>query len=183
LGWVVSKLAKTPHKFWLVLKTKQASSSDAVQNVAQQDFEYFHPQFRMRAVNGVRRIVPLFPYYLMVHVNERKQDWKVLSYTRGVDHILMNCGNPSRVRNAVVEELRTLVDGTEDGYYHDQEHEPPRFAHGESVYGLRGLFKDKYGEYRGLAGNNATRVRVLFNILGREAEFQVRADDLRAVAA
>jgi len=166
----------------MVLKTKQSSSSDAIQNVARQDFEYFHPQFRLRAVNNVRRIVPLFPYYLMVHTDERKQDWKVLSSTRGVDHILMNCGNPSRVSDHVVAELRNIVDSSEDGYYHDPEHEPPRYTRGESVMGLRGLFAGKYGEYRGLAGNNATRVRVLFNILGREAEFQVRADDLRAVA-
>lgn len=171
-------MARRVNKFWIALKTKQASSSDAVTNVRRQGFEYFHPQFRRRAVRGVRAITPLFPYYLIVRVDQRKQDWKVLSSTKGVAQIVGRIA-----RDEQVDHLREIIESTVDGYYHDPLCDHPSFAPGESVEGLRGLFKDKFGTYVGLAGNSAARVRVLFNILGRDSEFEVRADDLQAVAA
>lgn len=131
----------------------------------------------------MRAIAPLFPHYLMVRVDEREQDWRVLSSTKGVTCILMDGEKPGKVRDDVVARLRALTDDTDDGYYLDPTCEHPRFIPGASVEGLRGLFQDKFGTYVGLAGNSAARVRVLFSILGREAEFEVRADDLQAVAA
>ncbi len=131
----------------------------------------------------MRQTTALFPYYLMVRVDVRKQDWRVLSSTKGVSSILLDGLLPGRVLDEDVARLRSLTDDTDDGYYHDPKCEHPRFTQGESVEGLRGLFQDKFGTYVGLAGNSAARVRVLFSILGREAEFEVRADDLQAVAA
>lgn len=171
------------NKYWIVLKTKQASSSDAVANVRSQDFELFHPTFRMRPVRGVRRVAALFPNYLMVRVDELRQDWRVLSSTRGVSSVLLFGDVPGYVSDESVRDLQVLTDDTDDGYYHDPLHEHPRFIPGSSVEGLRGLFVGKYGTYRGLSGNRGDRVRVLFNILGREAEFEVGADDMVAVAA
>ncbi len=107
----------------------------------------------------------------------------MLCSTRGVQNILLMDGKPSRVPNNVVADLRALTDDTVDGYFHDPVHDAPRFVAGESVEGLRGLFKDKFGTYMGLAGNRGDRVRVLFSILGRDAEFEVGANDVQAVAA
>jgi transcription antitermination factor NusG len=179
----VCVLGRQRHRFWTVLKTKQSSSSDARANVANQDFEFFHPTFRMRAVRGVRRVAPLFPFYLMVRVDERRQDWRALCSTRGVSCVLLSGDGPGQVPDAVVSDFRAIVDDTDDGYYHDPQHDSPRFSPGAAVEGTRGLFEGKYGTYRGLAGNRGDRVRVLFDILGREAEFEVGVDDLVAVAA
>ncbi len=137
----------------------------------------------MRAVHGVRRIAPLFPFYLMVQVDERTHNWRALCSTRGVSYVLLDGEQPGHVSDKVIQDLRTLTDDTPDGYYLDPQHELPRFNAGSSVAGLRGLFVGKYGTYRGLAGNRGDRVRVLFNILGREAEFELNAVDLVAVAA
>ncbi len=176
-------MGKRSSSYWIVLKTKQSSSSDAIANVRNQDFEYFHPTFRERAVRGVRRITALFPHYLIVRIDDRKNDWKVLCSTRGVAEVLLAGDKPSRVPDQHVEEIRALTEDTVDGYYHDPEHDAPRFAPNAAVEGIRGLFKGKYGIYRGLSGNRGDRVRVLFDILGRSAEFEVRVDDLTAVAA
>ncbi len=165
------------------MRTKQVSSSDAVENIRRQGFEYFHPTFRSRAVRGVRRVTALFPYYLMVRVDEIIQDWRVLCSTRGVQYVLLNGDQPGRVSDQVVADFRRLTDDTDDGYYHDPLHDSPRFMPGASVKGIRGLFAGKYGIYRGLVGSRRDRVRVLFSILGREAEFEVGADDVVAVAA
>lgn len=162
--------------YWMVLKTKQASSRDAITNITRQGFNYFHPMFRAQSVRGVRRPEPLFPHYLSVQVDERKHDWKSLCSTKGVAHVL------GKVRDEVINHFRTLTDDTEDGYYQDPSSAAPRFKSESVVLGRRGLFENQFGVYRGLAGNRAERVRVLFNILGREAEFEVSAFDLVAAA-
>ncbi len=129
------------------------------------------------SVRGVRRVEPLFPHYLTVRVDERKQDWKVLCSTKGVQYVL------GKVRDEVVDRFRKLTDDTADGYYLDSAMEAPRFKPDSTVLGLRGLFEDKFGRYVGLAsGNRAERVRVLFHVLGRDAEFEVNACDLVAAA-
>lgn len=177
--WVcgVAELARRSSKYWLVLKTKQASSRDAVVNVRNQQFEYFHPLYRLSLVRGVRKVAPLFPYYLMVRVDDRKQDWKALCSTKGVQYVV------GKARTPEVERIQELTNNTDDGYYHDPATAPPRFTSGESVEALRGLFQNKYGTYVGLAGNSASRVRVLFSILNRETEFEVCAYDLRSTSA
>ncbi len=165
----------------MVLKTKQASSSDARANILNQDFEIFHPTFRMRAVHGVRRIAALFPFYLMVRVDDATQNWRSLCSTRGVSYVLMDGEDrPGRVSDQVIADLKTLTDDSSDGYYHDPLHDPPRFAAGSAVRGTHGLFVGKFGIYQGLAGNRDSRVRVLFNVLGRESEFELNATDLAA---
>lgn len=167
---------RRPSKYWLVLKTKQSASKDARTNVRNQGFEYFHPQYRAMLLRGVRKVTPLFPYYLMVRVDPIKQDWRVLHSTKGVSGVV------GKARDVEVDVIRSLTDNTEDGYYHDPMSDPPRFNPGEPVQGLRGLFEDKFGTYRGLAGNTASRVRVLFSILNRETEFEVCAYDLQSAA-
>lgn len=168
-----------PSKYWIVLKTKQASSRDAVINVRNQTFEYIHPLFRKRAVRGIRQRAPIFPYYLLVRIDETKeQDWKVLSSTKGVSYVIAMSGKPSVVPNDFVRHLKKAINNSADGYYPDLTQEDQRFERGDIVEGVRGLFEDKYGTYIGLA-NEAHRVRVLFSILGKDAEFEVRVDDLR----
>lgn len=173
-GW-----PKLRRRYWLALKTKQASSRDAIANIRNQQFDLFHITYRARALRGIRKVAPLFPYYLIVRVDEREQDWKVLCSTKGVTEVL------GKVRDDAIKYFRSVCEKTDDGVYRyeDPAHEPPRFTHGDQVAGLRGLFQDKYGEYRGLAGGSTARVRVLFSILGREAEFEVNAVDLVATAA
>jgi transcription antitermination factor NusG len=153
-----------------------------VLHTLRQGFEIFHPKLRLQSIRGVRKPAPLFPHYLIVRVDDRKQNWKVLCSTRGVSYVILTGDRPSRIRDAIVAELRSLTDDTDDGYFHDASQEVPRFKLDCTVLGLRGLFEDKFGTYRGLAGNRAERVRVLFSILGKEAEFEVNACDLVAAA-
>lgn len=175
----LTELVRKSNKYWAVVKTKQSSSKDARVNLRNQDFEFFHLTFRARSVRGVRKVTALFPYYLIVRIDERKNDPRVIHSTKGVSTIV------GKVRNDDIRYFRSVTEKTDDGQYRyvDPTHEAPRFDLESSVCGLRGLFHDKYGTYKGLAGNRGDRVRVLFNILGRDAEFEVNAVDLVAVAA
>ena len=165
-------------RYWIAVKTKQASSRDAIVNVRNQDYEYFHLTFRTRAVRGIRKVHALFPFYLIVRVDLRKNDPRVLHSTKGIKGIV------GRVDEDSIRYFKSCTEKTDPGVYRysDPAHDYPKFEPGQRVVGLRGLFDDKYGTYRGLAGNSAARVRVLFSILGREAEFELPSYDLASAA-
>ena len=167
-------------RFWSVLKTKQAASSDARQNVSAQDFEICHLMFRERPVRGVRRIRPLFPYYLLVRVDLRR-DWRVLHSTRGVSTLFMSGDKPAIVADHHVEKFRQIQN--ELGYYEDRDHgEAPRFSRGEDVVVRNGWMTDCEGVYQGLAGLGPERVKVLFVILGQPKVMEMSAFDLASAA-
>lgn len=170
-----SRAMAAPHRYWAVLKTKQASSKEARKHVANQDFEFYHPMYRERPVFGVRRVLPMFPYYLLVRINERKQNWRVLSNTRGVSSVLLMNGEPSRVSDEHVQSFRDLEN--ELGYCELAEHEAPSFTERQGVRGINGIFAGCSGIYQGLAGSRE-RVRVLFQILGRPKVVEMKAFDL-----
>jgi transcription antitermination factor NusG len=164
-------------RYWAVLKTKQASSKDARKHVSNQNFEFYHPMYRERLLHGVRRVMPMFPFYLLVRINERKQDWRVLCSTRGVSSVLLNGGVPSRVLDEDVQSFRDLEN--ELGYCELEEHEPPRFTERQGVRAVNGLFAGCEGIYQGTVKSHE-RVRVLFQILGRPKVVEMKAFDLVA---
>jgi transcription antitermination factor NusG len=167
------------NRFWAVLATKQASSMDARRHVVQQDFEIYHPMYRSRPDRGVRQVLPLFPYYLLVRIDLRK-NWKSLSSTRGVRQIMMNGITPSPVPDEDVRRFRDLEN--ELGYFEHPDTEAPRFHANEPVVGTTGLFAGCSGIYQGLVGNSHERVRVLFRILGVPKVLEVKAFDLASAA-
>jgi transcription antitermination factor NusG len=65
------------------------------------------------------------------------------------------------------------------GYIEPEVASPPQFKTGESVEATRGIFQDKFGQYVGLADQRGGhRVKVLFEIMGRQAEYEISAFDL-----
>jgi transcription antitermination factor NusG len=172
---------RTRQRYWTVLRTKQASSADARKYVVQQGFEIYHPLYRTRPEFGVRRILPLFPHYLLVRINVRRQQWQKLRHTRGVAMMFMSGDVPSQVGDEHVAHFRALEN--EMGYYEMPEHEAPRFTPWEPVIGLGGLFEGCEGVYQGIAGNSHERVRVLFHILGQPKVVEMKAYDLASAIA
>ncbi len=163
---------------WSLLKTKQASSRNAIINVGLQGFQVCHLMYRERRYRGERKVRPLFPNYLMVQIDTRRDDWKKLVSTRGVVHLFMSSNLPSRIPDRVIAYFRGLENSL--GYVEIEEHETPRFTSGQTVMATSGLFEKKFGTYRALVGSRGDRVKVLFDILGKSAEFEVDAHSLVA---
>lgn len=171
---------QTRRKFWGVLATKSLSSGEAIRNVrAQAVYDLYHPKYRETPVRGVRKIAPLFPGYLFVRMT--LENWKPLASTRDVRRVIMFGDRPGWVDDDEVERLRSLENDV--GYVEPAFAQPPAFAAGQSVEAKRGIFKDQFGEYVGLADHRGGhRVRVLFEIMGRQSEYEISAFDLQASA-
>ncbi len=167
--------------YWTVLKTKQTTSMEARQHVGRQGFEIYHPMYRSRPERGVRRNLPLFPYYLLVKVNTRVEQWKSLKSTRGVSHLFLSGERPARVPDEHVQQFRDIENDM--GYVVLPEHDAPRFQSQEPVSVRSGWLAGCEGIYHGLAGNTHERVKVLFSILGKPQVLEVSAFDLASSVA
>lgn len=167
-------------RHWTVAGTRSASSGEAIRNISAQGFQYYHPKFRDRPHRGARKILPLFPRYIFVRIDPRRDNWRALCSTRDVSRLFMFGDEPARVPDREIEYIMGLEN--EHGYVEHELVSAPRFEPGQVVVGMRGLFEDKIGKYQGV-GSNSHRVRVLFEILGRSTTFEVSAYDLAASAA
>ena len=175
-------LSRRRHHKWIVLATKQPNSADARRNISRQHFEILHLLYRKKRNRGIRKVMPLFPFYLLVRIDVRDESWKNLNYTRGVRRVFQNgCGGPAIVPDECVKMFKKMEADSPSGYVEVAEHEAPRFRQNETVEVREGWLRGCMGMYRGLAGASADRVRVLFSILGIPKVVELSAFDVAAV--
>jgi transcriptional antiterminator RfaH len=124
--------------------------------------------------------MPLFPGYIFARVT--RDNWRPLASTKDVRQVLMSGEHPARIGDHEIEQLRSLEN--DQGYIEPEFASPPQFRRGQAVEAKRGIFKDKFGQFVGLADHRGGhRVRVLFDMLGRATEYEISAFDLAASAA
>ena len=122
----------------------------------------------VRAASGmVVRTESLFPRYVFIHSDPSLQSLEPVRSTRGVTTIVRFGGEPARVPDAVIEQIRARID-VDDGFV---KLAPPEMLVGTKVRinegpfsGLDAIFAARHGE---------DRVRLLLTMLGSEREIVV----------
>jgi transcriptional antiterminator RfaH len=162
---------------WYVVQTHPHSEAKAVAHLERQGFTAYLPRYLKRRRHA-RRIetvaAPLFPRYLFVTVDVVCQRWRAIHSTIGVARLVCNGEEPTPVAARVVESLRAREDA--QGYVTLAQR--PRFAPGDKVRVLDGVFAECLGLFDGMKDND--RVAVLLDLLGRKVrlvmdEFSVAA--------
>jgi transcriptional antiterminator RfaH len=162
---------------WYVVQTQGHAEPKAFTHLARQGFTAYLPRYLKRRRHA-RRIeivaAPLFPRYLFVTVDIMCQRWRSIHSTIGVARLVCNGDNPVPVADEVIETLQARED--EQGFVTLRQR--PRFAVGEKVRVLDGVFADCFGLFDGM--KDSDRVAVLLDLLGRKVrlvldEFSVAA--------
>ena len=162
---------------WYVVQTHGHAEVKAFTHLARQGFTAYLPRYLKRRRHA-RRIetvaAPLFPRYLFVTVDIMCQRWRSIHSTIGVSRLVCNGDDPVPVADDIIETLRTRED--EQGFVTLRP--CPRFALGEKVRVLDGVFADCLGLFDGM--KDSERVAVLLDLLGRKVrlvldEFSVAA--------
>jgi transcription antitermination factor NusG len=173
--WTMRNVRGGQRQFWIVVATKSLAGRVAVSCITEQGYPNYQPEYRAPPVRGVRKTMPLFPGYMFVTVT--LDNWRPVAYTRDVRRVIMMGERPAPLHRSEIERLRSLEN--EHGYIEPEFASPPQFKTGESVEATRGIFQDKFGQYVGLADQRGGhRVKVLFEIMGRQAEYEISAFDL-----
>jgi transcriptional antiterminator RfaH len=162
---------------WYVVQTHGHAETKALTHLARQGFTAYLPRYlkRRRHARRIETIAaPLFPRYLFVTMDMMCQRWRSIHSTIGVARVVCNGDDPVPIADDVVESLRAREDG--QGFVTLRQR--PRFALGEKVRVLDGVFADCLGLFDGMKDND--RVAVLLDLLGRKVrlvldEFSVAA--------
>jgi transcriptional antiterminator RfaH len=162
---------------WYVVQTHTHAEAKALAHLARQGFTAYLPRYLKRRRHA-RRIetvaAPLFPRYLFVTVDMMCQRWRSIHSTIGVARLVCNGDDPVAVADNVIETLKAREDG--QGFVTLLQR--PRFALGEKVRVLDGVFAECLGLFDGM--KDSDRVAVLLDLLGRKVrlvldEFSVAA--------
>ena len=150
---------------WYVVQTQPHAESKAMGHLIRQGFAAYLPRYlkRRRHARKIETVAaPLFPRYLFVTVDMETQRWRSIHSTFGVSRLVCNGDDPAPVPPAVVAALKARED---DGGFVELERRP-RFAPGEHVRIVDGVFADTLGLYEGMADRE--RVAILLDLLGRK---------------
>ena len=163
---------------WYVVQTQPHSEPKAVWHLGRQGFTTYLPRYEKRRRHA-RRIetvaAPLFPRYLFVAIDLSAQRWRSIQSTIGVSRLVCNGEEPAALADGVIDGLRRREDAR--GFVGLESR--PRFAIGEQVRIVDGLFAHSLGLFDGVT--DGERVAVLLDLLGRKV--RVVFDDLSVAAA
>jgi transcriptional antiterminator RfaH len=170
-------MSMTDSEAWYVVQTQVNAEAKAARNLVRQGFEIYLPRYLKRRSHArkIEKIAtPLFPRYLFVQIDMAAQRWRSIQSTFGVSRLVCNGPDPAPVAQQVLNLLKARED--EGGYVKlDQR---PKFALGEKVRVLAGVFADNLGLFDGLADRD--RVAILLDLLGRKVRVSIEADMVTA---
>jgi transcriptional antiterminator RfaH len=162
---------------WYVVQTQPHSERKACSHLIRQGFETYLPQYLKKRRHARKTEIvpaPLFPRYLFVLFDIATQPWRPIRSTIGVNHLVCQGDSPASVCHGVVQGLK----GREDERGFIKLINPLRFARGDQVRVLDGVFSNWVGLFEGMTDEE--RVTVLLELLGRKVRVVM---DLDSVAA
>jgi transcription elongation factor/antiterminator RfaH len=155
---------------WHVVHTHPHAEDRAIDNLERQSFETFCPRIR-KTVRHARKVAhvlaPMFPSYLFVRLDVKRDRWRSINGTHGVVRILTQGEIPLPVPRGVVEALRARTGG--EGAIDLS----TSLKVGDVVKISNGPFSDFVGTLDYLDG--AGRVRVLLDLMGRAVSVVTRS--------
>src|SRR5262245_62119323 len=160
--------------FWACARLEPRREALAAHCLALAGFSVYTPRLREQRVLRGRRVEvnpPLFPGYCFVAI---VLQWHAARWCPGVRGLIMNGAEPTRVADAVIDEIRSreirgLIELPQR----------PRARPGEAVRILRGPFEGRLAIYAGMKPRQ--RIEVLLNLLGSQQRVMLAADAVEAV--
>ena len=166
---------------WYLIRTKPSAEALAQANLNRQGYEIYLPRTAVsvrRSARWHKRIVPLFPRYLFLRLNEGCQPLHPVQSTPGVACVVRFGSLCTIVPDRVIRDLRARADPA-SGLHRLTS--PPDLVPGAPVRISEGPFDGLAGVFERAAG--AERVVVLLRLLGQNASVCVPLDSLIPVHA
>lgn len=160
---------------WFLTQLKPNGFGMALRNLRRQGIACFMPLQRgicSRTSHGkAARLLPLFPGYLFVGFDPLSGKWQSVNCTKGVTRLVgFGRGLPSPIPAALIEGLQARCDETGELLPIDD------LVVGEKVRVISGPFANYIVEVEKLP--DATRVGILFEMLGRTARATVPVKEI-----
>ena len=155
-------MARRTINYWTAATTRWSQEQRAAHHVERQGFQHHLPLTQVLTTRGSLRTELLFPGYIFIRI---KRGWESLASTRGISHLFMCDGRPTRIPDHVMSELRARED--ESGVVQLL----PDVDVGDVVRATSGVWRNCVGRVSSLSAR--MRVSVLLSILGRQVEVEL----------
>lgn len=146
---------------WYLIQTKPRQEARAEQHLRRQAFECYRPQRARSAGKGAVQ-EPLFPGYLFIRLDRHLDNWYPIRSTRGVARVVSFGGEPTPVRDELIEHLRQRLAAPA---------QLPQFQPGERVRLHGGGFTELEAIF--ISADGQARSVILLNLLQREQKVRV----------
>ena len=152
---------------WYLIQTKPRQEARAEEHLLRQHFECYRP---LKAPSASRGSTPgrngeaLFPGYLFIRLDCTHDNWYPIRSTRGVSRVVTFGGQPTPVRDELIEQLRQRL-------ARDERPTNLTFKPGERVQVCGGSFADIEAIF--VASDGEERSIILLNLLQREQKVRV----------
>jgi transcription elongation factor/antiterminator RfaH len=160
---VPESLALRDGERWYLVHTLPKKDTQARMHLRVQGFRTFLPQY-LRTVRHARQLrtvrAPLFPSYLFVILDVKRDRWLSVRSTIGVSHLVGAEHRPTPVPEGVVESLIVQTDASNLTIFAN------KLEKGQKVRITTGPFADFIGTLDRL--DDAGRVRLLLDMMGSE---------------
>ncbi len=161
---------------WFAAHTQAKSEEKAAQHLIRQGFGVYLPRY-MKRRSHARKIdyvaAPLFPRYIFVAMDIAKAQWRAISSTVGISHLICNGNKPIAIPEIIIDSIRAKEN--ESGYIRVAE--SSSFHKGQAVGIVSGPFQDLTGIFQVMSDNE--RVMIFLDILGRHVRAHVPLSALR----
>jgi len=161
---------------WYLLRSKPRSEATALTHLERQGFHAYLPRLLQPArVRGrwVDRIEPLFPRYLFLRADVKRQSLGAVRSTVGITEIVRFGNEYAAVPPQVVLDLKNREESA-TGLHRLQR---PFFAPGDTVRILEGSFRGLEGVFE--CQEREERVLILLELLNRKTRVRIPMDQLR----
>ncbi len=166
-------------KNWFVAQTHAQSEIKAAQQLRNQGFTVYLPQYlkpRRHARRQDMVSAPLFPRYLFVAFDPERDRWRAVRSTIGISHMIGNSDRPLPVPDQVINDIRSREDANGKVVLNKIH----GLKVGEKVRVLAGAFADRYGIFQSITDDD--RVRVLLTLLGQTFAAELPIETVSASA-
>jgi transcriptional antiterminator RfaH len=164
---------------WYVINTHSRSEFKAAWHLGNQGFRAYLPQY-MKRRRHARRVdmvkAPLFPRYLFVELDLELDQWRAISSTIGVSHMICGGERPLAVPDGVIDGIRAREDET--GIVPVARE--AKFRKGSKLQIMDGAMIDHVGIFE--CNSDQDRVVLLLDLLGREVRVRVPVESVAAYA-
>lgn len=159
---------------WYLIYSKPRQERIARENLARQFYEVYLPLIHHRIRRQARtmdQIVPMFPRYLFIHLDNQIDNWKPIRSTLGVARMVAFGNNPAIVPNQLISQLKKREG--EDGVHTIPE---KKLARGVAVRIIDGALAGYEAIFE--ARNSRERVTLLLQIAGQPVPVHLRETDI-----
>lgn len=162
---------------WYLLQSKPRQEFKSAQQLENQGYEVFVPIIKTQKIKANKLqllIEPLFSRYLFIRLNKTTDNWGPIRSTKGVSSIVRFGGQPARVLESLIQELRHFLDAPIQEIFHA----------GNAIEVSAGPLKTLTGIFQNLKtiSDGEVRAMVLIDLMGKQQLFELQPSHLRMAA-